>query len=217
MDIGDFHDNTCNMGFQKPHRRKGKTEAIKIMRNFSGKILLSATVAMTLIVLPGCKSTPPKSNVIPTRSPVKAFYPKLKDYSLELNAIVPGKALVPGEASVINFKLRNAGFKPVQIDEWYQNDSDNLRIYYRPYTDGINFDKFDKKEWKCIEPELTPPTHHYVLVISPNNIVFFEKKIDFYKKISAADLSQNKKFLIIGELALNSVDVRSSPFAINLK
>lgn len=205
------------MGLQKPHRGEGKPEKMKIMRNFSGKILLSAVVVIVLSALPGCKSTPAKSNVIPTRSPVKAFYPKLKDYTLELNAIVSGKTLVPGEASVINFKLRNAGTKLIQLDEWYQNDSDNLRLYYRPYATGINFDKFDKKEWKCIEPELTPPTHHYVLVISPNNIVFFEKKIDFYKKISAADLSRNKKFLIIGELSLNSVDVRSSPFTISLK
>jgi len=188
------------------------------MKNFSKKTLLIAVAAaVAVLVLPGCKSTPAKSSAAPTRSPLKQFYPKLKDYTLEMDAIVPNKAFSPAEVAVVNFRLRNAGTKPVQIDEWYQNDSDNLRIYYRPYSADVNYDKFDKKEWKCVEPELTPPIHHYVLVVSPGNIVFFEKKMDFYKKLSAADLDRNKRYLIVGELALNSVDVRSAPFVINIK
>jgi hypothetical protein len=76
---------------------------------------------------------------------------------------------------------------------------------------------FEKKSWKCFNPELKPPVRNFPLIINPTNIIFVEKKIDLFKQISPDDLSRSKKFWVIAELALNSVDVRSPPFIIELK
>ena len=186
------------------------------MKIFFKYFLLVGSVAMVALYMQGCVRTVVGDNKVPTRSPVKASYPKLKDYALDFNPVMPGKPFAQGEAAVINFRLRNAGPRQILIDEWYMEESDNIRIYYRQYSPDTDLENFDRKSWKCINPELKPPVHHYPLVISPNNIVFVEKKIDL-KQISPDDLSRSKKFWVIAELALNSVDVRSPPFVIEIK
>ena len=187
------------------------------MKIFLKHLALSITAATFFLCIQGCVSKTTAVNKTQTRSPVKASYPKLKDYALDLNPIVPGKAFVPEQVAIINFKLRNSGPKPVLIDEWYMDDSYNIRIYYRQYSPDVDLENFEKKSWKCINPELKPPVHHFPLIINPNNIVFVEKQIDLFKQISPDDLSRSKKFWVIAELALNSVDVRSPPFVIELK
>ena len=186
------------------------------MKIFSKHLLFGITAAAVALYMQGCISTPGKS-AVPTRSPVKASYPKLNDYKLDFNPVVPGRPFAPGEVAVINFKLRNAGAKQILIDEWYMEESDNIRIYYRLYSPDADLENFDRKSWKCINPELKQPVKHFPLIISPNNIVFVEKILDLHKQISPDDLSRSKKFWVIAELALNSVDVRSPPFVIELK
>lgn len=186
------------------------------MKMFFKYFFLAGSAAILALYMQGCVRTVDNSSKVPTRSPVKESYPKLKDYVLDFNAVVPGKPLAQGEVAVINFRLRNAGPAQILIDEWYMEESDNIRIYYRQYSPDTDLENFDKKSWKCINPELKPPVHHYPLIISPNNIVFVEKKIDL-KQISPDDLSRSKKFWVIAELALNSVEVRSPPFVIELK
>lgn len=186
------------------------------MKIFLKQFLLAGSAAILALCMLGCVRTVVGDNKVPTRSPVKASYPKLKDYELDFNTVLPGKPFAQGEVAVVNFRLRNAGPKQILIDEWYMEDSDNIRIYYRQYSPDTDLENFDRKSWKCINPELKPPAHHFPLIISPNNIVFVEKKIDL-KQISPDDLSRSKKFWVIAELALNSVDVRSPPFVIELK
>lgn len=171
-----------------------------------------------MLALQGCVSaTTPKSKTM-TRSPVKASYPKLAGYTLELTAVVPGIPFAPDEVASINFKLKNAGAKPVLIDEWYMNEADNIRLYYREYLPGADLENFDRKAWTCITHELKPPVRRFPLIINPNNIVFVEKRIAWGAALGAANrLRKDGKFWIIAELALNSVDVRSPPFAIELK
>jgi hypothetical protein len=187
------------------------------MKIFFKQFLLVGSVAILALYMQGCVRTVDNSSKVPTRSPVKASYPKLKDYTLDLNPVVPGRPFSPDTVAVINFKLKNSGTKPVLIDEWYMDDSYNIRIYYRQYSPDIDLENFDKKSWKCINPELKPPVHHFPLLISPNNIVFVEKQMDLFKQISPDDLSRSKRFWVIAELALNSVDVRSPPFVIEFK
>lgn len=183
------------------------------LKHFFFSILAIAVVVTT----PGCISTTTIKDQALTRSPVKALYPKLKDYTLDLNPIIQGKPFAAEEVAVINFKLKNSGVKSVQIDEWYMNDSDNIRIYYRQYAPDLDLEKFDHKSWQCINPERKQPLHHFPLIINPNNIVFVEKKLDALKQLGPDDLSGSKKFWVIAELALNSVDVRSSPFVVEFK
>jgi hypothetical protein len=108
------------------------------MKIFLKHFLFSITAAMVVLCAQGCVSSTTVKNKTQTRSPVKASYPKLKDYTLDLNPIVPGRLFPPEEIAVINFKLRNSGLKPVLIDEWYMDDSDNIKIYYRQYSPDVD-------------------------------------------------------------------------------
>lgn len=176
-------------------------------------ILLAAALP---VLLSSCVRTVITQDNAPTRAPRRDSYAKLNDYKLDLSLAHPGRTLAPDEEFCYIFRLKNFGDKALRIDEWFMNDAENMRIYYRPLEKNIiSFDRNDKA-WKSIEPIHPPNANHFELIISPGNVVFVEKKINWSTVLPVKELT-GKRYLIVAELALTSVDVRSGLIEIEFK
>jgi hypothetical protein len=171
---------------------------------------------LILFFIVSCVRTVITEDKSKTRTPRRESYQKLKDYKFDLNLVHPGRSFAPTDEITLNFRLKNLGDKPVRIDEWFMSEPDNLRIYYRPWQKNIfEFDKNDKN-WKCIEPVHAINANRFELIVSPGNVVFIEKKLNLSKSVAVVELT-GKRYLIVAELALTSVDVRSGVFEIDFK
>lgn len=176
---------------------------------------LFAALLMLLFIV-SCVRTVITEDRSQTRTPRRESYPKLKDYKFDLNLVHPGRSFAPTDEITLNFRLKNLGDKPVRIDEWFMSEPDNLRIYYRPWQKNVfEFDKNDKN-WKCLEPVHASNANRFELIVSPGNVVFIEKKMNLSKSVPVVELTE-KRYLIVAELALTSLDVKSGVIEIDFK
>ncbi|MFA6716352.1 MAG: hypothetical protein WCS27_13310 [Victivallaceae bacterium] len=144
----------------------------------------------------------------------KRHYKKLKDYYLVLYPVGNTQAIVLNDKAVVNLRLRNFARKKIRIDEWYMDTPDNVVLYYRPFD--LKIKKFEPAEWKKVSPEIKDKARHYQLELMPKNSVLVSKNLDFFKDVDLQK-GETKKFLMLAELNLHSVNVRSSMFSIEIK
>jgi hypothetical protein len=144
----------------------------------------------------------------------KKNYKKLKDYYLVLYPVGNTKTIIWNKDASINLSLKNFAGKQVRIDEWYMQTPDNVILYYRPFN--LRVKKFIAKNWTKVTPEMKGEKLRFELVLMPKTSVLISKKLDFLKDIKLKS-GESKKFLMVAELNLKSVNVRSSMFSIELK
>lgn len=139
-------------------------------------------------------------------------FPPMKDYSLELMAISRDRTFDAGDPNVkMRFSLRNSGEKKLIIREWILNEADNLRFYYKA-AEGDSVPEFDAKTWKLYTPAVKKPMKHYPLELLPDVKTFIEAPLPFL-----TELEPGRKYYIVAEMNLSSLDLRSQPFFITLK
>jgi hypothetical protein len=144
----------------------------------------------------------------------KRHYKKLKDYYLVLYPVGNTQVITLGEKAELKLRLSNFARKKIRIDEWYMNTPDNVILYYHPFD--LKIHKFDPAGWTKITPKIEGRGRRYQLELMPKNSVLVAKKLDFLKDIELKK-GETKKFLILAELNLQSVSVRSSMFSIEVK
>lgn len=178
-------------------------------------ILLFFGIASLLSAV-SCSSEPePKSRKL--HSGVQ--YPKLKDYSLNLSIVSSRKEYYAGEENArITFSLKNTGLTPVTLNEWYMNESVNIRLYYAPGTLAETA-RLAPDQWK-ISPTFDPKkkriTQRSPLVLNPDtNHALVMAPLTFLRELK--DGGTRRPYTIRGELNLQSVDVKSAPFEILVK
>lgn len=166
---------------------------------------------LTVMTIAGCNSNKPEYK---TRNPVKKSYQTLKDYQLRLYP-AGNRDFTAGQDADLNLCLRNIDKKQIRIDEWYMNEQDNIRIYYHPWQDDLL--TFEPAQWTVINPDLKPPVNHFQLVLLPNNSVAITKPLPFIKTLKASADGTERRFLLVAELTLKSVTVRSNIFSVTVK
>jgi hypothetical protein len=141
--------------------------------------------------------------------PIKANYPEVKNYRLALFPI--GKTqFKAGEKSQLSLCLKNINSRLVRIDEWFMNEPDNIKLYYRPFDNKIT--KFSPDSgWTCIAPEYRKDANRFQLVLYPRNNVIVNKDLPFVKNSTPG---QWKRYMVVAELTLKSVSVRSKIFSV---
>ena len=144
----------------------------------------------------------------------KKNYTKLKDYYLVLYPVGNTKTIIWGKDASINLSLKNFAGKQVRIDEWYMQTPDNVILYYRPFN--LRVKKFIAKNWTKVTPEMKGKKLRFELVLMPKTSVLISKKLNFLKDIKL-EKGESKRFLMVAELNLKSVNVRSSMFSIEIK
>jgi len=144
----------------------------------------------------------------------KKSYKELKNYYLVLYPVGNSKVISLDKDAEIKLRLSNFARKKVRIDEWYMKNPDNITLYYRPFN--LRVKKFIPKNWTKISPDIKDKPLRFELVLMPKNSVIISKKLDFLKDLKLKE-GESKKFLMLAELNLNSVKVRSSMFSIEVK
>ena len=144
----------------------------------------------------------------------KKSYKKLKDYYLVLYPVGNNESITLGKNATVKLRLRNFAGKKIRIDEWYMKTSDNVVLYYRPFD--LRVKKFIAENWTKVSPKIENNALRFELVLMPKNSVLVTKKLDFLKDIKLKK-GETKKFLMLAELNLHSVKVRSSMFSIEVK
>jgi hypothetical protein len=141
-------------------------------------------------------------------------FPEIKNARLSLEIVSSKLEFSPGRDGEITFRLKNKG-KKIKIYEWMMKDSDNVKIYYRPYLASLK--KFEPKDWTLLEPDIQN-ARHSCLELNTNNSAFVDKKLPFIKTISASSIPKGGvKYYVLGELNLKSVFARSRPVVITIK
>ncbi|MFA7230111.1 MAG: hypothetical protein WC071_02460 [Victivallaceae bacterium] len=163
------------------------------------------------LAIAGCNSAKPEPKAW---NPVKKSYPVLKDYQLKLYP-VGNKEFAAGQNADLSLCLRNFGKKQIRIDEWHMNEQDNIRIYYHPWQDDLF--TFEPSKWTVVNPDFKQPINHFQLVLLPNNSVIITKPLPFVKTLKPSGDGSERRLLMVAELTLKSVTVRSSIFSITVK
>lgn len=142
-------------------------------------------------------------------------FPELKDYHVQLENVSRRRLFKPGEEAILTYKFTNVGSKPLRIDEWFMNDPDNVKLYYRKWEEGLR--KFIIDEWTCIEPEMKKPVRHFELVLNPGNSVLIRKHVSFIEKLPPGEKPPVDKYYVRAALNLNSIKAWSKASIINIK
>ena len=143
----------------------------------------------------------------------KKEYKKLKNYRLTLYPVGKTSGLILDKDANVKLRLRNNGNKKVRIDEWYIKTEDNVILYYREFD--LDVKNFVAKEWTKISPVIKDKGLRFELVLMPRNSVLITKNLDFLGKLNLKP-GEKKRFLVLAELNLHSVRVRSSMFSVEV-
>ena len=142
-------------------------------------------------------------------------FPALKGYRVQLENVTRQRVFKPGNETIFTYRFTNIGSKPIRIDEWFMNDPDNVKLYYRKWEKGLR--KFILNEWACIEPDMKKPVRRFELVLNPGNSVLIRKHIRFIEKLPPGEKPLIDKYFIRAALNLNSIKAWSKASIINLK
>lgn len=190
------------------------------MRTLRYIVLIGLLSTAVTTLLPSCVKTVVNENPkglkgnFRDNSLSKRSYKKLKNYYLVLYPVGNNKAINLDKGATVKLRLRNFASKKVRIDEWYMETPNNVVLYYRPFN--LSVTKFIAKNWTKVSPKVGDKALRFELVLMPKNSVLVTKKLDFLKGLKLKK-GETKKFLMLAELNLHSVKVRSSMFSIEVK
>lgn len=176
-------------------------------------IIVSAI--FTLISLPfiDCAISEEKPKPPPEGKVYKMSYPKIKNYEVNLKCMTFDRAFEPGKPAKLTFGLRNEGGSSVMIYEWMMKESDDLRLYYVPFKEGMKTPARNSKEWLAELPEIKGNPRRMPLELAPKNTVLIEKELNFTASV-APGTKEPKYFLVYAELNLESISAFSEPVKI---
>lgn len=147
---------------------------------------------------------------------VKIKFPKLEGYEASLKCVTTkpeDMTFRPGAPAKLTFGLKNEGANPIITYEWMMKESDNLRIYYTPWKEGMKTPEKNSSDWILEKPEIKGNPRRMPLELHPKNTVLLEKEIQFVKDIKPG-FKEKKYFLIYAELNLDSFSAFSKPVQI---
>lgn len=152
------------------------------------------------------------------------FNKKIKaSLSLERGAVRLDYVAGKGGQSVL-FLLRNKGLTAVNIDEWFMNEPDNIRLYYARCEKGKSSQLKDS-DFTCVWPipdknakgrKKRTSGRRMPLCLTPNNATLLNAPMEFLR-----DFQLNGKPIVTiavkAELNLQSVDCKSPVYEIDIR
>ncbi|MBO7147699.1 MAG: hypothetical protein J6W81_08130 [Lentisphaeria bacterium] len=181
-----------------------------MIRFFTCLILLAGVLVFTA----GCSS---EQTPKPGKYRKNNFYfPKLKDYSLQLSLLTSRREYYAGEENVVlTFSLKNTGLKPVTIAEWYAYEPANIKLFYRPGGTENNSEKWLASP--TFDPQKRSLQNRSPLTLKPSTTqALVQVPAAFLKKLNNKN-GKKVTYSIYAELNLHSVTVKSIPAEIYIK
>lgn len=179
--------------------------------------ILSALAA--LLVLGACSAEPGVQHEF---DEAKYFQQITAKMSLEHGLLRLDYTLgVPNQ--VMTFQLKNQDVSVVSVNEWYMNETDNIRLYYAFCEPGKS-DSIKEDDWKLAWPDEKPgetsgrKTHprRSALVLQPNNGVLIDVPLSFLEHVEPPRRSARYTVALCAQIALNTLQTKSEVFEITV-
>ena len=174
----------------------------------------SSLMAIPLLIFSGCLSQPemPKMKMAMGIPDGTVEYKTISTKNLTLK-LLSKKDVFAGEKTELVFALSNHGLKTVSIDEWYSNETDNIKLSIQPWLTGMKEPAADG--WIELTPELKKPILHYPMTLMPGNKALVSKKLDFVEKLQVS-AGKCRRYFIQAEMNLKSVKLQSEVYVLQV-
>lgn len=179
--------------------------------------ILSALAAV--LVLGACSA---ESNVQHEFDETRFFQQVTAKMSLEHGYLRLDYTLgVPNQS--MTFLLKNQDVSVVSVDEWYMNETDNIRLYYAFCEPGKS-GELGEKDWQLAWPDLKPGEtarrksrpRRSPLVLQPNNSAVLDVPLSFLEHVEPPRRRARYTVALCAQIALNTLQTKSEVFEITV-
>lgn len=124
----------------------------------------------------------------------------------------------------MTFLLRNQDVSVVAVEEWYMNETDNIRLYYAFCEPGKS-GEVKEDEWKLAWPDVKPGGENAArktrprrsaLVLQPNNSALIDVPLTFLEHVEPPRRKARYTVALCAQIALNTLQTKSEVFEITV-
>ena len=128
---------------------------------------------------------------------------------------------VPNQS--MTFLLKNQDVSVVSVDEWYMNETDNIRLYYAFCEPGKS-GELGEEDWQLAWPDLKPGEtarrksrpRRSPLVLQPNNSAVLDVPLSFLEHVEPPRRRARYTVALCAQIALNTLQTKSEVFEITV-
>ena len=121
----------------------------------------------------------------------------------------------------MTFLLKNQDVSVVTVNEWYMNETDNIRLYYAFCEPGKS-GEIPEDAWNLAWPDMKPgekirqKTHprRSTLILQPNNSAVIDVPLTFLEHVEPPKRQASYTIALCAQIALNTLQTKSEVFEI---
>ena len=121
----------------------------------------------------------------------------------------------------MTFLLKNQDVSVVTVNEWYMNETDNIRLYYAFCEPGKS-GEIPEDAWNLAWPDVKPgdkirqKSHprRSTLILQPNNSAVIDVPLTFLEHIEPPKRQARYTIALCAQIALNTLQTKSEVFEI---
>ena len=120
----------------------------------------------------------------------------------------------------MTFLLKNQDVSVVTVNEWYMNETDNIRLYYAFCEPGKS-DGIKEEDWQLAWPDTKPGEtarksrpRRSALVLQPGNSTLIDVPLTFLEHAEPPKRKARYTVALYAQIALNTLQTKSEVFEI---
>lgn len=189
------------------------------------KTMRTLFAAAAAVVLGACSAEKDQQQSI---DPNLYFQKVTTKMSLEHGLVHQYYTLGAPNQPAMRFQLRNQDVSPASVNEWYMNETDNIRLYYAFCEPGKS-GEIPEDAWQLAWPDVQPgekigqPAHprRSGLILQPNNAAVIDVPLTFLEHAKLPDALKGKgrdryTIALCAQIALSSLQTKSDVFEITV-
>lgn len=122
----------------------------------------------------------------------------------------------------MTFLLKNQDVSVVTVNEWYMNETDNIRLYYAFCEPGRS-GEIREQDWQLAWPDVKPgekirKSHprRSALILQPNNGTLIDVPLTFLEHAEPPRRKARYTIALCAQIALNTLQTKSEVFEITV-
>jgi len=123
----------------------------------------------------------------------------------------------------MTFLLKNQDVSVVSVNEWYMNETDNIRLYYAFCEPGKS-GELKEEDWQLAWPDVTPDgqprqksrPRRSELILQPNNSTLIDVPLTFLEHAEPPKRKARYTVALCAQIALNTLQTKSEVFEITV-
>lgn len=122
----------------------------------------------------------------------------------------------------MTFLLKNQDVAVVSVNEWYMNETDNIRLYYAFCEPGKS-GEIKEDDWQLAWPDVKPGEtvrksrpRRSALVLQPNNSTLIDVPLTFLEHAEPPKRKARYTVALCAQIALNTLQTKSEVFEITV-